>query len=50
MQFEKASVEPAELDALAVDVLDPERVGLPEDPQAASASAQTTAIEAGLRR
>jgi hypothetical protein len=50
MHFEKASVEALELDPLPVDVLEPEVLALPEDPQAARAVAQATAINAGLGR
>jgi hypothetical protein len=50
MHFEKASVEPIELEALSVDALDPEPLGLPEDPQAATAIAQATVTKAELRR
>jgi hypothetical protein len=50
MHFENASLEPVELDPLTVDVLEPELVGLPEDPQAATARAQATATKASLRR
>jgi hypothetical protein len=42
MHFEKASVEPVELDAMAVEVLELELPGLPEDPQAATAQATRT--------
>jgi hypothetical protein len=42
MHFEKASVEPVELDAIAVEVLELELPSLPEDPQAATAHATTT--------
>ena len=50
MHFEKASLEPVELDPLPVDVLGPELLGLPEDPQAATAVAQATTTKASIRR
>lgn len=52
MQFEKTSVEPVESEPPPVDALEPEPepLGLPEDPQAATAMAQATAIKGSLRR
>ena len=50
MHFEKASVEPAELEPVPVDALGPELPGLPEDPQAATAMAQATATKGTVRR
>jgi hypothetical protein len=50
MHFEKARVEPVELEPLLVDALGPELLGLPEDPQAARPMAQATATKAELRR
>jgi hypothetical protein len=50
MHFEKTSVEPVELEPLPVDALEPEPLGLPEDPQAATAMAQATDTKGSVRR
>jgi hypothetical protein len=50
MHFEKASVEPGELEPLPVDALEPGLLGLPEDPQAATALAQATATKGSPQR
>jgi hypothetical protein len=50
IHFEKASVEPVEAEPWSVDALEPELLGLPEDPQAAMAMAHARATKGGLRR
>ncbi len=50
MQLENASVEPVDSEPLPVEALEPELLGLAEDPQAATAMAQTTNAKGSVRR